>query len=296
MKRIFLPALIGVGMAAAIFQIVSGSAAARTPQVFPLSYNVAETFKIDTPAPTPTPAETYPLVCRGAASLKIDNGKSLAWYAGFTFTRGTKPAGEGLAPGECSWMDRGMRDDEPDKLYENVEGQEFPPGKKPWFLEINSPDKYWTFQVSTQLSKYLGKHLAVTSASPFEFTVKDTARVPSDLEVRPPGYPLVCRGGPSLEIVIWPDSSNIGFKFVRGTKPAGEGLAPGECSWIDRAVNAGEPSRLSQYVEDLDSLKAGTLAPENRWYTELHSSDKYWTFMVYNKSRQLNVTSARPRE
>jgi hypothetical protein len=271
MKTILLSALIGVGMVVAISQILLGSEAARTP-------------------------ESYPLVCRGAASLKIDNGKSLTWYVGFTFTRGTKPAGEGLAPGECSWMDRAMHDDEPDKLYENVEGQEFPPGKKPWFLEINSPDKYWTFQVSTQLSKYLGKHLAVTSASPFEFTVKDTARVPSDLEVRPPSYPLVCRGGPSLEIVIWPDSRNIGFKFVRGTKPAGEGLAPGECSWIDRRMNAGEPSRLSQNVEDLDSLKAGTLAPENRWYEELHSSDKYWTFMVYNKWRQLNVTSARPKE
>jgi hypothetical protein len=60
-------------------------------------------------------------------------------------------------------------------------------------------------------------------------------------------------------------------------------------------MNDGEPSRLSQYVEDLDSLKAGTLAPENRWYEELHSSDKYWTFMVYNKSRQLNITSARPK-
>jgi hypothetical protein len=280
-------------MLSLIFPLFSRSEATRTPTSYPLVRRASEDFKTDFPAPTLTPPEIYPLVCRGAASLKIDNGKSLTWYVGFIFTRGIKPAGEGLAPGECSWMDRAMHDDEPDKLYENVEGQEFPPGKKPWFLEINSPDKYWTFQVSTQLSKYLGKHLAVMSASPFEFTVKDTARVPSDLEVRPRSYPLVCRGGPSLEIVIWPDSRNIGFKFVKGTKPAGEGLDPGECSWIDRGMNAGEPSRLSQYVEDLDSLKAGTLAPENRWYEELHSSDKYWTFMVYNKSRQLNVTSAR---
>ena len=75
MKRILLLALIGVGMVAGILNISLGSEAARTP-------------------------ESYPLVCRGAASLKIDNGKSLTWYVGFTFTRGTKPAGEGLAPGE----------------------------------------------------------------------------------------------------------------------------------------------------------------------------------------------------
>lgn len=79
MKKVFRSVLIVVGLISAIFPNLSETKAARRPQ-------------------------SYPLVCRGAASLKIDNGKSLAWYAGFTFTRGTKPAGEGLAPGECSWM------------------------------------------------------------------------------------------------------------------------------------------------------------------------------------------------
>ncbi|HVS81029.1 MAG TPA: hypothetical protein VHE60_04785 [Pyrinomonadaceae bacterium] len=286
--------MIGVGMVAAIFQISSGSEAARTGE----SFGGAETFKTDSPAPTPTPPETYPLVCRGAPSLKQDPATRGSWDVGFTFTRGTKPAGKGLAPGECSWLDRGMREDEPDRLYQNFEGLEFPPGKKPWFLEFHSPDKYWTFQVSTQVSKYGGKWLIATSAEPLEFkplefTVVDRAKVVSDLEVIPRSYPLVCRGGPSLKIVILRDGTKIGFEFVRGTKPAGDGLAPGECSWIDRGMNADEPPRLSQYVEDMDSLKAGTLAPENGWYEELHSPDRYWTFMVYNKWRQLNVTSAR---
>ena len=294
MKRVFLSALIALGVVAVILQVSSGGKAARIEQGYLRAYQGPDTVKTDFPAPTPTPPETYPLLCRGAPSLKQEPATD-EWVVGFKFTRGTKPAGEGLAPGECSWMDRAMHDDEPDKLYENVEGQEFPPGKKPWFLEFHSPDKYWTFQVSTQLSKYLGKHLAVTSASPFEFTVKDIVRVPSDLEVRPKSYPLVCRGGPSLKIDILRDGTKIGFTFVPGTKSADDGLAPGECSWIDRAMNADEPPRLSQYVEDMDSLKAGTLAPENRWYEELHSADIYWTFMVYNKSRQLNVTSARRR-
>jgi len=111
------------------------------------------------------------------------------------------------------------------------------------------------------------------------------------------GYPLVCRGGDSLVIGIAPGERNIGFTFTRGTKPAREGLAPGECSWADRGMYATEPDRLSQHVEDSsESLKAGgKLAPENRWFEELHSADKYWTFYVSNNGQgQLIATSARP--
>ena len=110
-------------------------------------------------------------------------------------------------------------------------------------------------------------------------------------------YPLVCRGGGSLVTGPAPGERNIGFTFVRGTKPAGEGLAPGECSWVDRGMYPNEPDSVSQHVEEgSESLKVGgSLAPENRWYEELHSSDSYWTFMVSNNGRgQLIATSARP--
>src|SRR5438045_8663430 len=113
----------------------------------------------------------------------------------------------------------------------------------------------------------------------------------------PEDYPLVCRGGGRLVIGIAPGERNIGFTFVRGTKPASEGLAPGECSWKDRGMYPNEPDRVSQHVEEgSSSLKeGGTLAPENRWYEELHSADKYWTFMVSNNGKgQLIATSARP--
>src|SRR5260370_31693522 len=98
-----------------------------------------------------------------------------------------------------------------------------------------------------------------------------------------------------MEIV--PGERYIGFSLVRGTKPAGEGLAQGECSWKERSMYPNEPDRVSQHVEEgSDSLKVdGTLAPENRWYEELHSSDKYWTFMVSNNGMgQLIATSAKP--
>ena len=122
------------------------------------------------------------------------------------------------------------------------------------------------------------------------FSGKSAARTPED-------YPLVCRGGGSLVTGIAPGERNIGFTFVRGTKPAGEGLAPGECSWRDRGMYGNEPDRVSQHVEEgSESLKVGgTLAPENKWYEELHASNKYWTFMVSNNGRgQLIATSARP--
>jgi hypothetical protein len=112
-------------------------------------------------------------------------------------------------------------------------------------------------------------------------------------------YPLVCRGGGSLVIGIAPGEGNIGFSFTRGTTPAGDGLAPGECSWVDRGMYPNEPDRVSQHVaEGSESLKVGgSLAPENKWYEELHSSDNYWTFMVSNNGRgQLIATSARPNK
>src|SRR5437773_4888971 len=98
MKRIFLSALIGVFVVAVIF-IFSGSEAAPTQQ-------------------------SYPLVCRGGGSLVIGIAPG-EQNIGFTFVRGTKPAGvtgEGLAPGECSWSDRGMYSSEPDKISQHLEG------------------------------------------------------------------------------------------------------------------------------------------------------------------------------
>src|SRR5205807_7646426 len=75
----------------------------------------------------------------------------------------------------------------------------------------------------------------------------------------------------------------------RGTKPSGEGLAPGVCSWTDRGIYETEPNRVSQHIEEVKG------APKPGWYEELRYSDKYWTFMVSNNGAgQLIATSARP--
>jgi hypothetical protein len=313
MKKTFLSALIAIGIVGAIFQVLLGSEAALTQQSYPFIYRSPENFKTDSPAPTPTPPggihhlplapESYPLVCRGAGSLVIGIAPGER-NIGFTFTRGTKPAGEKLAPGECSWRDRGVHADEPDRVSQHIEegSESLKVGgtlasENRWYEELHSSDKYWIFQVYNN-----GKgQLIVTSARPDErIDVSPTARVPSGaggIGARKT-YPLVCRGSESLVIGFAPSVRTIGFSFTRGTKPAGEGLAPGECSWVDRGMYPDEPDRLSQEVEDTweSLIAAGTLAPENRWYEELHSSRKSWTFMVYNHRSNLHVTSARSNE
>ena len=109
----------------------------------------------------------------------------------------------------------------------------------------------------------------------------EAARTPVD-------YPLVCRGGGTLVTGPAPGEGNLGFVFTRGTRPADEGLDPGQCSWKDRAIQAAEPDRVSQHVEEVVG------APKPLWYEELRYSDKYWTFMVSNNGKgQLIATSAR---
>ncbi len=123
MKRIFLSALIGVGIVALIFQLFSGRSSART-------------------------ADNYPLVCRGGPSFApftVGTGIPGVTIIGFTFTRGKKPAGEGLAAGECSWVDRAINDDEPNSVSQHKEAAGTP--ETGWYEELHSPDKYWTFMV-----------------------------------------------------------------------------------------------------------------------------------------------------
>src|SRR5438067_1372964 len=174
MKRTFLSALIGVGMVVAILQIFPGSKAAQTPASYLLVRREPESFKNDSPAPSPTPAgtvhiplpaETYPLTCRGGGSLVIGIAPGER-NIGFVFTRGTKPASITLAPGECSWTDRGMHADEPDRVSQYVEegskslkvGGLLPPETR-WYEELRSSRKSWRFMVYRQRSV-----LRVTSA------------------------------------------------------------------------------------------------------------------------------------
>ena len=64
------------------------------------------------------PIYAYQLNCRGGApesiGFQLTAGGKNQLYLGFK--GGTKASGQGLAPGECSWPDRGFRAGEPTNL------------------------------------------------------------------------------------------------------------------------------------------------------------------------------------
>jgi hypothetical protein len=93
-------------------------------------------------------AQDFPLVCRGGPTMrfKANKGNDQGTFniLGLFFAKGTQPSGRGLAPGQCSWLDRGMNTAEPSILQQNVAA-----GVRhaPWFDELKSPANSWTFYV-----------------------------------------------------------------------------------------------------------------------------------------------------
>src|SRR5215213_4648201 len=165
MKKNFLSVLAGVGLASLILQLPSGAGAA-------------------------TSADGYPLVCRGSETFKADSSKcegclnadDAPKYVGFRFIRGSKPSGDGLAPGECSWLDRGVRTDEPDVLVQEIDPVASPE-KYNWVRDLHSPDSYWTFNVySTR-----GRLLATAAERTGKTVMSDKARTSAgSVEIRSP--------------------------------------------------------------------------------------------------------------
>lgn len=92
--------------------------------------------------------QSYQLRCRGARTerdLQISIEKSRIkgfnkLIVGFKF--GTRPAPRGLDPGQCSWIDRAMRQGEPLRLEENI-----PEHSQSAADYLKKPYNYWTFYV-----------------------------------------------------------------------------------------------------------------------------------------------------
>ncbi|ANN31994.1 hypothetical protein A9498_10065 [Bacillus thuringiensis serovar coreanensis] len=114
--------------------------------------------------------QSFPLVCRGggAMSFKCHVGNDEGTYniLGLFFKKGARSAGSGLNPGEGSWLDRGMWDNEPDILQQEVPANVT---EAPWFIDLRDPNKYWTFYVYNTNQGVL----KVTNAQPGPGVIND---------------------------------------------------------------------------------------------------------------------------
>jgi len=105
----------------------------------------------------------------------------------------------------------------------------------------------------------------------------------------PQSYSLVCRGTPNASISSNHEARRLMMKFIKGTGPADLGLAPGECSWMDRGLLPTEPDLITQVVPE-----GAADRPEYQWASELREPNTYWIFDVYNdRQGQLVVTGSR---
>jgi hypothetical protein len=87
-------------------------------------------------------------------------------------------------------------------------------------------------------------------------------------------YPLRLRGSSGITTAY--TDGNLVIEFQPGTSPAGNGLQPGQGSWLDRGLRPTEPNVLKQTVS-LDQAKA--IADYLR--TEAH----FATFYCYNTNQ-----------
>ncbi len=129
----------------------------------------------------PAPAGTFPLRCRGGAvrAIGFQQFSQTASRLTVSFKRGSKPAPQGLNPGECSWLDRGLRDAEPASICHDVtdvflstthnhNSQYAPPDLQllqsawsksaPYLEKVRDPNSYFTVHVKAE-----GTCLAVKS-------------------------------------------------------------------------------------------------------------------------------------
>ncbi len=93
-----------------------------------------------------TPPENYELRCRGGGEMKLtfdSPGEGGRRLLKIRFKRGSKPATAGLNPGECAWVDRAVKEDEPDTIIRYVSGPNVPV-----VTSLRDADKYWGFCAS----------------------------------------------------------------------------------------------------------------------------------------------------
>lgn len=145
--------------------------------------------------------------------------------------------------------------------------------------------------------------------------VRQTDSRVANTSTQPTTYELRCRGAsreqnttPSFSVLSSRPSTNgnsivtMAMDFERGSKPSGakgEGLKPGQCTWVDRQYNGLEPTRirfetqanaqLAQILHGSTVDRSPTAAeryPDQQTIPEYMSdSNHFWAFYAYNTNQ-----------
>ena len=114
------------------------------------------------------------------------------------------------------------------------------------------------------------------------------AIVPSRLEAAPKSYPMVCRGG-SGTLGYSGNGLTAMFYFRKAPGRSGNGLNPGECAWMDRAVGAAEPTCLKQrgvevaaWIFPAEKHNSYFQSQQAAWIRALLNANTYQVFQAYN--------------
>ena len=110
------------------------------------------------------------------------------------------------------------------------------------------------------------RHVGILVAVALSYAIVDAASAQGNY------YPLIVNGSPSLSV-----SYNNGYLVVRFRKSrnaAGQPstytkLAPGNAAWVDRPLNATEPTILKQRMTEQEATKA---------IERLHQNGGFWRF------------------
>ena len=96
----------------------------------------------------------------------------------------------------------------------------------------------------------------------------------------PPDYPMWCHGQEGMATA---NGNTLIVVFKAGTKPATKALEPGMCSWLDRGLRPGEPTRIVDVRP----------TPGEARITAGHiNTGMEWTFWVYNAGSYMKARAS----
>jgi len=83
---------------------------------------------------------SWPLWCRGSVGMATTDGKDLI----VVFSKGSRPANQGLEPSECFFLDRGLRPNEPNRIVDERPSE----SEAQHMAELINAGAGWTFWIT----------------------------------------------------------------------------------------------------------------------------------------------------